>query len=228
MPYIFPNLPKTRRASRVFCRFAPICALLAVGGFSIGGCGREVQGGQENGSGALSMPADGFVKVISLQIKDRADAPPPLTLPEGAQRTDKPSPVLHYHWSLIGERNWQNPKADKTGFTLGDAYPLNSTTRRGGCFAWECDLVAQSFQPGEQSKPTSAVAWKITIHGSNGQTATADGVAYQNAIRPVEEVVRVVQTRDEPVRLPTDVVLATITDPTQPKPQEIRLRVADK
>ena len=218
------------RAFRVFCRFGQVSAFLTVSAFSIGGCGREVQGDSQRGGegGALSMPADGFVRILSRQIEDRPGATPAFTLPSDAQKTDKPSPVLHYKWSLIGERNWQNPKADKTGFTLGDVYPLNSTTRRGGCNVWECDLAAQSFVPGNQQKSTTAIAWKLTIHGSNGQTATADGIAYQNTTQTVEDAVHVSQTRDEPVRLPVDLVLATVTDASQPKPQEIRLRVADK
>ena len=100
---------------------------------------------------------------------------------------------------------------------------MNSTTKRGGCNIWECDLTARSQAVADQTKPTNAaVEWHLTIHGSNGQTARTEGTmpAPQNG-GSVENAIHVMQTRDEPVRLPADVILARVGD------QEVRLRVAE-
>ena len=69
----------------------------------------------------LSIPPEGFVRLVSRQIQDTPNGG------ETGNKTQRPLEMLHYKWSVIGERNWQNPKADKNGFVLGDVYPLNDT-----------------------------------------------------------------------------------------------------
>ena len=164
----------------------------------------------------LSIPPEGFVRLVSRQIQDTPNGG------ETGNKTQRPLEMLHYKWSVIGERNWQNPKADKNGFVLGDVYPLNDTRRRGGCNIWECDLTAQSFVPLEQTKPMMGADWHLVIHGSNGQTATADGKSYYDAKQKMAEVIRVVQTRDEAIALPADILLARIGQDNT----EVRLKVA--
>ena len=62
--------------------------------------------------------------------------------------------------------------------------------------------------------------WHLVIHGSNGQTATADGKSYYDAKQKMTDAIQVVQTRDEAIALPADVLLARAGE------QEIRLKVA--
>ena len=170
----------------------------------IGGCGRETQGTTVRGEqSTLSIPPKDFVRLVSRQIQDTP------IVGETGDKTQSAPEMLHYKWSVIGERNWQNPKADKGGFVLGDVYPLNDTRKRGGCNIWECDLSAQATG--------NAVAWHLIVHGSNGQTAIADGTTPGVDIKTA---LRVVQTRDEAVALPADVLLAKIGE------QEVRLKVA--
>ena len=213
MPYISPIKRKPFALWTVI--FSGL--VLPIPLLSIGGCGRETQGmpGGNGQPGALSIPATGFVRIVSRDIQEK----PPTTAQTSAV-TSAASESLHYKWSLIGERNWQNPKADKNGFTLGDVYALNSTTNRGGCNIWECDLTARRTSAADTKTPAE-VEWQLIIHGSNGQTARAEGVA---PLAPpqgsIKDVVQVVQTRDEPTALPTDVLLARIGT------NEVRLHVA--
>lgn len=81
--------------------------------------------------------------------------------------------LLHYQWSVLGERNWITPKVDAAGkATLLDVYPLNDAKRSGGCYTWLCDAIL--------TKQGESWEWELRLHGSNGKTATAKGTSAEN------------------------------------------------
>jgi hypothetical protein len=140
----------------------------------------------ENG-GNLQIPPSGKVRII---------------VGKGKQTPDK----VQWHWSVLGDRNWREPTADGTDLSLTGTYPLNSVSERGGCNTYMLDLVVTR----PKNTTSGPVTWTATLHGSNGQTATATGTTSPQGTS--DKSVRVQLDRDTVFGVPATVTLATIDD----------------
>lgn len=133
--------------------------------------------------GHLSVPASGKVRIVTTKIKDSLDS-------------------VHWKWSVIGERNWTEANVSATTASLGGTYPLNSTSRSGGCHVWECDVIVKRTGP-------DSAEYVLNLHGSNGTTARTSGslpsVKKGDAL-PIEPA----QETDTLLRLPAELRLATV------------------
>jgi hypothetical protein len=134
--------------------------------------------------GSLASPPQGNVRIVTRKIE---------------QTTDK----VHWKWSLIGERNWTDARAAGGQMSLEKTYPLNSTSQRGGCNVWECDLTA------ERGAAPGSVHWTAVLHGSVGTTVRDEGTVPDPGGGPTA-LVRIEMDHDTVERLPTDLTLADV------------------
>jgi hypothetical protein len=150
-------------------------------------------GDPAGGKGTLAIPPRDSVRIVSRKIEQTPDR-------------------LHYKWSVIGERNWIEARAAAGQLSLAKTYPLNTTSQRGGCNIWECDLTA------ERDAAAATVRWTTLLHGSIGTTVRDAGTAPDAGGGPTS-VVRVDLDRDTVERLSADLTLAHVGD------TPIRLRI---
>jgi len=140
------------------------------------------------GEGALAVPPSGSIRLVSTGLEQSAAR-------------------AHWKWTIIGDRNWREATAESgeraATMALVQTYPLNSVTDRGGCNTWECDLLVT-----RTSEKADSAAYVVTLHGSNGFTATAKGtiVTESGGDLPIE----IAQKSDTLARMPADVALATV------------------
>ncbi|MBC8102509.1 MAG: hypothetical protein H7Z41_07955 [Cytophagales bacterium] len=109
---------------------------------------------------------------------------------------------LQWKWSVIGERNWRSAQVKDATASLTKTYPLNDATQSGGCNIWECDLTAERGQ------------WTLTLHGSDGTTATGTGALPANAGADPRKAVQIREEADRLTSLPADLTLATVDGKT--------------
>jgi|GEM_PF-1107128 len=187
-----------RRRCRRAAVPAAAAALSLAASFALllGGCrGRDAEGGGRS----LGIPAPRKVRVIARRVAQTPD-------------------VVHWKWSLIGERNWRKPEAQEMGLSLSDTYPLNSTSERGGCNIWEVDVTVRR-DGGAASAP---VRWEAVLHGSNGDTARSGGTLDAGkSSGSLANTLHIRQDRDAVVRLPANLTLATLDG------RPVTLRVAE-
>ena len=102
-----------------------LLSTLTLVGFSLtlGGC----QPKRPATEGRLALPAEGRVRVIAgnmVQTGDNQTA----------------------HWSIIGERNWNDVSIQEGTITLKSSSPLNDAAKTPNSNIWEIDLVVQKAQ----------------------------------------------------------------------------------
>ncbi len=146
------------------------------------GCTRV--SGNSDAGGSLGVPPSGQVRVVARRIEQTADR-------------------VHWKWSVIGERNWETPVAQGPALSLEGTYALNDAgANRQGCNIYEADLVATRDAKGGPAR------WKLTLHGSDGDTATSEGELPSGAA--ARNAVKITQDADALLSLPADVPLATV------------------
>lgn len=151
-------------------------ALCVTGSLCLTGCPKSSPQGEER----LSKPANGVVRLIPAKVKESAE-------------------IVHWQWSLLGERNWITPSVTDTTAALAEVYPLNDKRRTGGCYTWLCDVIF-TRQSGE------SWGWELRLHGSNGKTATAKGVGTGTP--------QILVPKDQDTALPATVELAKLGEKT--------------
>jgi hypothetical protein len=150
-------------------------AFLFVIALLLAGCPKPTRQGTEK----LSPPTEGYLRLIPTKVKETPE-------------------LIHYQWSLLGERNWTTPTVAEGKAALADVYKLNDARRYGGCPTWLCDVVF--------TKQATDWKWELRLHGSNGKTATESGTA---AGTP-----EILVPKDLDMRLPADLPLAKLGEKT--------------
>jgi hypothetical protein len=181
---------------RSVLRLPIIAAVFAALSLLLVGC-RTMPNATSNG--ALSIPSEGKVRVISRKI---------------VQGPDK----LHWKWSLIGERNWTTAEATETSIGLSKTYPLNDTAHTGGCNIWECDLTAERITDSKTGQ--TVIRWTNVLHGSDGTTRTGTGTLSADQTGDADKIVRIQIDQDTLLKLPAETTLARVGD------KDITLHVA--
>ena len=137
----------------------------------LAGCPKPTRKGTER----LSSPTEGNLRLITAKVKETPE-------------------IVHYQWSLLGERNWTTPSVSEGKASLSEVYRLNDPTKTGGCNTWLCDLTF--------TKQATDWKWELRLHGSNGKTATESGTATGTP--------EILIPQDQDTRLPAELVLAKL------------------
>jgi hypothetical protein len=143
----------------------------------LAGCPRPTPKGTER----LSSPAAGSVRVLAVRVKETPE-------------------ILHYQWSLLGERNWTTPSVSEGKASLSDVYKLNDPTKVGGCHTWLCDVIFTKKGSGQDWQ------WELRLRGSNGKTATETGTGSGTPEFLVKD--------DQDTKLSADIPLAKLGEKT--------------
>jgi hypothetical protein len=146
-------------------------ALLFALALLLAGCPKPTRNSAER----LATPTEGNLRLITAKVKETPE-------------------LIHYQWSLLGERNWTVPSVTGGTASLAEVYKLNDPAKAGGCNTWLCDITF--------TKQATDWKWELRLHGSNGKTATESGTG---AGTP-----EILVPQDQDTRLPAELALAKL------------------
>lgn len=186
---------------------------------------------------ATSPTASGITRTYAKSVPAAPSAGQVRIVPQRIQEDEK---LVHWRWTIVGDRNWTLMQQENTDISLGGSYPLDATDRSGGTNAYEVDLkiTAEESPDGRTtlnySQSISSIGVKLsgTIHGtvdSGGGTSGAGTLHQELRKIGANSAARSLLSDDQTVPLPVDQALIQIEAETtegQPFQKVFHLKIS--